>query len=161
MCTGIAIGMLAATAFGTAATLYSTDTQAKQAESNLKFQAAQGEADAKAADGAARVEAERIRKAARAQRATATAQAAANGADIDSPTAVKIDEEIVRNSEEDALTTILNGGDRSARMRQQSRMDRIGAGLARSEGRQQQAATLISAAGTMTNYGQGWKKAGG
>lgn len=154
--TAIMIGLMAA---GTAATLYSTDTQAKQAEANFKFQAAQDEADAKAMAGEAEVEAMRIRKAAKAQRSQATAAAAASGIDVNSPTALRIDEEIVKNSEEDAALTILGGRDRAARMGQQAHADRNAASLARQTGRQQQTATLLSAAGSMTNYGQGWKRA--
>ena len=151
--TAIALGLMAAS---TAVTLYATDTQAKQGEANLKFQAKQAEADANAERGAAQVEADRIRKAAKAQRATATAQAAAAGIDVNSPTAVKIDEEIVSNSEEDAFMTLLNGSDRGARLNQQASADRIGAGVVRSNGKMQQGATLLSAAGSMST---GWKRA--
>lgn len=157
--TALIIGA-AVTAVGTAATLYAQDTASQQAEANLKHQADQAAADAKAEQGAAMVEAERIRKAAKAQRAQAVAAAAASGVDVNSPTALRIDEDITKNAEEDALLTILNGGDRAARMNQQAHVDRIGAGLARSEGRQQQAATLLSSAGQMANYSRGWKKAG-
>lgn len=160
MCTAVAIAMVASTLIGTATTLYAQDTAAKQQESNLNFQAAQSAADARAEQGAAEVEAMRIRKAAKAQRAQAVAAAAASGVDVNSPTAVRIDQEITKNAEEDALTTILNGGDRSARLNQQAIFDRQGAKLARSEGRMQQRATLISSAAALTNYGQGWKKAG-
>lgn len=162
MCTGATI-MLAASLFATAAStgvaMYSADTQAKQQEANLKFQAAQAEADAKAAQGEAYVEAKRIRDAAKAQRAQATAAAAAAGIDVNSPTALKINETITRNSEEDALLTIMGGGDRAARMGQQAHIDRTGASLVRSEGRTAQVATLLNgvAQGAGT-YGQ-WKRA--
>ena len=154
MCTGIEIAYLVVAAAGTAATMYATDTQAKQQESNLKYQAAQTAADAKAAQGEAEVEAMRIRKAAQAQKAQMTAAAAASGVDVNSPTTVRLDQEATHNSEEDALLTILGGKDRSSRMNNQAYLDRQGASLARSEGRQQQVGTLLSA--TASTMG-GWK----
>lgn len=150
----------AAMAAGAAYSMYATDTQAKQQEVNLKFQADQAAADAKAAQGEADVEAMRIRKAAKAQRAQATAAAAASGIDVNSPTALKIDEEIVKNSEEDAYLTILNGKDRGARMNQQSYLDRQGASIARQNGRQQNVGTLLSAAASIAGSYSNWKTAG-
>lgn len=155
--TAIAIGAIAAS---TAVTLYATDTQAKQAEANANFQAAQSEADARAAQGAAMIEADRIRKEAKAQRARATAAAAASGVDVNSPTALKINQEITRNAEEDAVMTMFNANDYGARLGQQATADRIAGNNARRAGRAQQASTLLSSAGAMTNYGNGWKKAG-
>ena len=69
--------------------------------------------------------------------------------------------EIVKNSEEDAYLTILNGGDRASRMNQQSYLDRTGAKIARQNGRQQNAATLISTVGKVASMGSNWKTAGG
>lgn len=162
MCTGIEIALLASAAVGTATTLYGEDTQAKQTEANAKFQANQAEADARAEQGAAQVEAERIRKAGKAQRSQAVAAAAASGVDVNSPTALKIDEEITANAEEDAVLTILGGGDRAKRLGQQASADRIAGRNARTAGRVNQASTLLSAVGTYgTNNGKGWKRAGG
>jgi hypothetical protein len=139
--------------------MYATDTASKQQEANLKFQSDQMAADAAAERGAAEVEAMRIRKAGKMQRAQATAAAAASGVDVNSPTAVKIDQTISQNAEEDALLTILGGRDRSARMGQQSYLDRQGASLARQEGRQRNTATLISTAGNLTGMYSNWKRA--
>lgn len=152
--TAVMIGLAVAS---TAVSMYAQDTAAKQEASNLKFQAAQGEADAKAAQGEAIVEAERIRKAAKAQRSTATAAAAASGVDVSSPTAVRIDEQIVANSEEDALLTILNGKDRSDRMNQQAKLDRTGAKLAISNGKTANFGTLLSGAAKATGIYSNWK----
>src|SRR3546814_8701174 len=101
-----------------------TDTAANQEEANAKFAADQAEVDARAEQGAAQVEAERIRREGKAQRAKAVAAAAASGVDVNSPTALKIDQEITANAEEDAMLTILNGGDRAARLNQQGQADR-------------------------------------
>lgn len=153
--------LLASTAVSTGVALYGADTQAKQAEANAKFGAAQAEADARAAQGEAQIEADRIRKAGKAQQAQAVAAAAASGVDVNSPTALKLDEEIGKSAEEDAVLTILGGGDRASRMRQQAAADRIAGSNARTAGRVNQASTLLSSAAVMTNYGKGWKKAAG
>lgn len=164
MCTGASFALyaaLAATAVSTAVTMYSTDTQAKQHESDLKFQADQAAADARTAQGEAEVEAMRIRKAAKSQRAQATAAAAASGVDVNSPTAVRLDQEIVKNSEEDARLTILNGVDRSSRLNQQGYLDSQGASIARQNGQMQNAGTLLSGVASGINTYSGWKRAGG
>jgi hypothetical protein len=140
---------------GTGLTAYGQKTAADQQEANLNFQAKQGEADAKAAQGEAIVEAERIRKASKSQRAQATAAAAASGVDVSSPTALKIDEEIVKNSEEDALLTILNGADTSKRLQQQAAIDKQGAKLAGREGNLAVAGTLLSGGAKLNSA---WKK---
>lgn len=160
MCTGFEIAALGLMAAGTTATLYAQDTAAKQEEANQKFAADQAEADARAEAGAALVEAERIRKASKAQRAKAVAAAAASGIDVSSPTALKIDHEIVANAEEDAQLTILQGTDRAARLNQQATADRTAASVTRSANRINQAATLIGGASQAAQYGNSaWKRA--
>src|SRR3546814_3961922 len=74
---------LAATAVGTGVTMYGQDTAANQEEANAKFAADQAEADARAEQGAAQVEAERIRREGKRQRSKAVAAAAAAGVDVD------------------------------------------------------------------------------
>lgn len=156
--TVITIGLLAAS---TAVTLYGQDTQAKQAEANAKFQAAQAEADAKTEAQAAQIEAQRIRDAAKKQRAQAVAAAAASGVDVNSPTALRINEDITRNAEEDAVLTILGGRDSSARLRQGAQASRIAGSAARTAGRVEQATTLLSAANTVNNWRRSPKAPGG
>lgn len=150
----VTIGLMIAS---TAVTMYGIDTQAKQSEANAKFQASQAEADARVEADAAKIEAQRIRDAAKKQRAQAVAAAAASGVDVDSPTAVKITEEITRNSEEDAVLTILGGRDSAARLNQGAQASRIAGRSARSAGRVQQAGTLLSAASSAYNGGN-WKR---
>lgn len=157
MCTGFEIAALALMAAGTATTLYGVDTQAKQGEANAKFQAAQAEADARVETDAAKIEAQRIRDAAKKQRSQAIAAAAASGVDVNSPTALRINEDITRNAEEDAVLTILGGRDSAARMGQQAQASRIAGSNARTAGRVQQASTLLSAASSAYNGGN-WKR---
>lgn len=157
--------VLAALAATTAVSMYSTDTQAKQQEANLKFQAEQAEADARAEAGAAQVEAMRIRKQAKMQRAQAIASAAASGIDVDSPTALKIDKDIAANAEEDAVLTIMQGKNRGSRLGQQAYASRNEASMARWAGKVNNTATLLSsvssAASMGANGGAGWKRAAG
>lgn len=163
MCTGaeIAIIGLAASAASTGVALYAQDTAANQAEANAKFQADQAAADAKAAQGAAQVEADRIRTAAKKQKAQAVAAAAASGVDVNSGSAVKITEGIDKAAGEDAYLTLVGGADSAARLRQQGQADSIAASSAASAGRASQAATLLSAVGTGVKFGQNWKRARG
>lgn len=156
----LAISAVAAAA-GTAYSMYAADTAANQQEANLKFQSAQDAADAAAARGEAEVEAMRIRKAGRAQKAQAVAAAAASGIDVNSPTALRIDEEITKNSEEDARLTILQGSDRGARLNQQSHANRTGAAIAKDNGRMESTASLISGASSAAGSYSNWKKAKG
>lgn len=150
---------LAVAAYGTYAAVQGQQTQGRQAEANANFSAEQAAADARAEAGLASIEAERIRRAGKRQRSEAMAAAAASGVDIDSPTAVKISEEITKNSEQDAYLTILGGADRGARLNQGGQAARIEGRSARDAANLQSTGSLISFAGTATNYGQGWKKA--
>lgn len=152
---------LAVAAAGTAATLYAQDTQTQQLESNQKYAADQAAADAATAKGEAEVEAERIRKAGKAQQAQAVAAAAASGVDVNSPTALKINQDIYANADEDARLTILNGADSAARLNQQAALDRQGAAITATNGRQAQVGTLLSAAGSMMQTASNWKKQDG
>lgn len=162
MCTGIEIALFAMAAGGTALQVHSQIQQGNAAEDNAEFQAKQAEADARAAQGEASVEAERIRKASKQQRAAAVAAAAASGVDVDSPTAIKIDDTITNNAEQDAVLTILQGKDRGARMQQQAQADRNAGAAAKSASRINAGATLLSGAADWgTNYGKGWKRAPG
>src|SRR3546814_17574889 len=109
---------LAATAVGTGVTMYGKDTAANQEEANAKFAADQAEADARAEQGAAQVEAERIRREGKRPRSTAVAAAAAAGVDVDSPTAPKTAQEITANDRAGDFTEVANGGDPPRRLHQ-------------------------------------------
>lgn len=162
MCDPITAGILIVSALGTGASMYATDTAAKQQEANLKFQAAQSEADAKAEAGAAQVEAERIRKQAKSKRSQAVAAAAASGIDVNSPTALKIDKDITAANEEDALLTILQGSDRAKRLNQQAAADRLSASSTRLGAKLENTGTLLSGLSSIATQGQSaWKTARG
>lgn len=160
MCTGAEIAYLAVVAVGTGYSMYATDTAANQEEANAKAAAEQANADANAAAGEAQVEADRIRKEGKRLRAQAVANAAAAGVDVDSPTALRIDQAVTAANEEDAMLTLMQGQDRSARLRQQGQADTIAAGNAATAGRMNQTATLIGGATKAASYGgDAWKRA--
>ncbi|HET7663893.1 MAG TPA: hypothetical protein VFK31_09670 [Rhodanobacteraceae bacterium] len=126
-----------------------------QVQSNYRdYQQAQAEADADARAKAAQVEAERIRKQAKAQKSRAIAALASSGVDVDSSTALKINQTIDKNAQEDAFLTIANGDSQAARLRAQG----IGYGLlgdqARTAGYLNASNDLLSSVPTVA---AGWK----
>jgi len=82
---------------------------ARNEQAQLNYQADQATADAEAERGAAQVQAQKIRKAGKATAGQARASLAASGVDVNEGTANTINAEIIKNTETDALTAILNG----------------------------------------------------
>lgn len=149
-----AVAQIAAMAISAGAAIHQGETQ----KNYNNYLASQAQADARAEQGAAQVEAERIRKAAREQRAEAIATIASGGVDVNSGTALKIDQRISRDAEEDAALTILYGKDKAVRLSAESDAYRM-------QGKQAQTAGYVSAAGTLLSsagkqYGN-WKMGGG
>ncbi|ECG1391870.1 TPA_asm: hypothetical protein GNB58_004346 [Salmonella enterica subsp. houtenae serovar 45:g,z51:-] len=153
MCTGLEVAVIGASVLSAGGALYSGQQQKKMAN----YQAAQAEADAKAAQAAGRVEAERIRKAGRVQAAQANASLAASGVETGEGTALRIQSDIVGSAEQDAYQTILNGVNQGARLNSQAQADRISGKNASTAGYINAGSSLLSAGGTAYN---GWKKSG-
>lgn len=153
MCTGLEVAAIGASVLSAGGALYSGQQQKKMAN----YQASQAEADAKAAQAQARVEADRIRKAGKAQAAQANAALAASGVETGEGTALRITSGIVGDAEQDAYQTILNGANQSARLNAQASADRISGRNASTSGYISAGSSLLSAGGTAYN---GWKKAG-
>ncbi|WP_313248994.1 hypothetical protein [Stenotrophomonas acidaminiphila] len=154
MCTGVEIVMLGGALLGAGAAVHQGQTQ----KNYNNYLAAQAEADARAEQSAARVEAERIRKAGKQQKSEAIAALAASGVDVTSGTALKIDQEIGRASSEDAFLTLAGGRDRAARLNADAQGSRMAGSRAQTAGYLNATNTLLVAG---TNSGKGWKKAGG
>ena len=105
MCTGVEIAMLASAAVGTVGTIYSgmqqaaaADDQAQIAENNAAYEA-----------DAAKQQAEKIRRMAKAQRGEANAALAKSGVKLGEGTALEVQKDIIQKSEEDALSALLSG----------------------------------------------------
>lgn len=136
-----------------------TAVHQSQTQSNYQeYQANQAEADARAEIGLAKVEAERIRTAAKRQRSEAIAALAASGVDVNSDTALVIDRQISRDAEEDASLTILGGADRDRRLRAEAGGYRNMSRNSRNAGYINAATSLMQ---TAANTGSGWKRPAG
>lgn len=150
MCTGVEIALLAATTVS-AGTAIMSGMQAKEtADMNAEMQRRQGEAD----KDAALAQAEKIRKAARAQVGEANAALAASGVSIGEGTPVRINEEIYKNSESDAYSTLLTGNRRARSAQEQ-------AGIMQWQGQNAQTAGFLNAGSSIlaagSRVGGGWK----
>lgn len=116
--------------------------QGKQAAEFGKYQAAQANADANAAKGDAQVEAERIRQMGKRTRSAAIAALAGSGVDVNEGSALVIQKDITKNSEQDAQTTILGGSQRALLIKTQGQIDNM-------KGQQAKSASYIGAASTL------------
>ncbi len=130
---------------------------AGSSKENVQLSGVAGGSRCRSRAAAARVEADRIRKAGRAQAAQANASLAASGVDTGEGTALRIQSGIVGDAEQDAYQTILNGTNQGARLNAQASADRISGRNASTSGYISAGSSLLSAGGTAYN---GWKKAG-
>jgi hypothetical protein len=149
MCTGVEIALIGSAIVGTTAAIYSGQVQKETAEVNAELQRREGDA----AKDAAVAQAEKIRKAARAQEGQANAALAASGVAIGEGTPIVINEKINQDAEEDAYNTLLTGS-------RQQRTAGDQAGLTRFQGQAAANASYLNAASTVlstgASYGQ-WK----
>lgn len=152
MCTGVEIALVASSVLAAGGAVASGQQQKKMAN----YQAAQAEADAEASKAAAKVEAERIRKAGRQQASAANAALAASGVDTGEGTALRVTSGFTGDAEQDAYQTILNGVNSSNRLQAQAQADRISGSNAATAGNISAGSSLLSAGGTAYS---GWKKA--
>lgn len=126
----------------------------KQQEAWGNYQAKQAEADANAERGAGQVEAERIRKLGKRQKAEADAGFAGSGIAINEGTPLDINRDITQGAEQDAFMAIVGGNDRGARLDADAMGARIGAKNAKRAGYLGAAATVLQGAATVAS---GWK----
>lgn len=141
--------MLASAAVGATAALYSADTAKNNAEANAELQRREGASE----KDAAMAQAEKIRRAGRAQAAAANASLAASGVAVGEGTALRINEQIYQDSESDAYTALLTGTRRQ-------RTSESAALISESEGRGAKTAGYLNATSSLlssgANYGK-WK----
>ncbi|WP_416328971.1 hypothetical protein [Raoultella planticola] len=152
MCTGVEIAAIGASVLAAGGAVYSGQQQKKMSN----YQAAQAEADAEASRKAARVEADRIRKAGARQAAAANAAMAASGVETGEGTALRITSGITEDSEQDAYLTTVNGSNSASRLQAQAQADRITGSNAATSGYISAGSSLLSAGGKAYS---GWKSA--
>lgn len=152
MCTGVEIAAIGASVLAAGGAVYSGQQQKKMSN----YQAAQAEADAEASQKAARVEADRIRKAGARQAAAANAAMAASGVETGEGTALRITSGITEDSEQDAYLTTVNGANSASRLQAQAQADRITGSNAATSGYINAGSSLLSAGGKAYS---GWKSA--
>lgn len=148
MCTGFEVAMLIGSAVSTVAAIDSAETQADIADN----QAQQARNDAAYREDAAKQQAEKIRKAARAQRGESAAALAKSGVKLGEGTPLEIDKEITVGGEEDALSAILSGGRSAATARQEANMLEASGESSRRGGYYQAGSTVLGTAGSYSRW---------
>lgn len=149
MCTGVEIALIAGTALSAGATIMNGQQQKKMADYNA--QVAEEEGNQAKADSL--IQAEKVRRAARAQQGEARSALAASGVDVGVGTAEQIQADIGTRGEEDALSLILSGGRKARTLDSEAGMQRA-AGSAAATGATVSALGQI--AGSAATYGR-WK----
>ena len=155
MCDPLTLTVVAVTTAAVGA--YGQYQTGKAQNTMYKYEAAQGEADARAEQKSAVVESERIRKMGQRAAAEANVQLAANGGDLASAGSLAINREIYRSSEEDAYFALVGGEDRSKRMLAGAQLDKMRGSAAKTAGMFGAVQTLGS--GAMSAMGN-WKTTG-
>lgn len=129
-----------------------------QAKKFSKYQAKQSKADANAALGAAKVEANKIRSAASAAESQAVAATANSGVVVGDGSASLIEQSIRQRGEEDALMTIYDGQDARRRGYVQAKAYRIQGENAFNQGLRNSFGSLIMAGGAGVGVFAKWLK---
>lgn len=147
----LTIASMAAT---TTATLYAADTAENTAEANAELARREGDNE----KDAAVAQAEKIRKAGQAAAGRASAAMAAAGIDINEGTAVRINEGIYKDSEDDAYSTILTGSRRQQSANEQGAMLLNEGKAAKTSGYVNAGASLLSSGNNYSKWKTSQKK---
>jgi len=148
---------IAATAVGATTALYSADTAQNTAEANAELARRQGNAE----KDAAMAQAEKIRKAGRAAAGQANAAMAAAGVAIGEGTPLRINEQINKDTEDDAYTTLLTGVRRQRSTEEQGMMMIAEGDAAKTAGYLNAGATVLNGASNYGKWKSSQKKGGG
>ena len=127
----------------------------EQEQDYRNFQADQAEADAQAEREAGEVRASKVRKLGKSTQSEAVASLAASGVEVTAGTPVKIQQQITRNAEEDALNEILYGERKGRRLEQTAASERAAGSRASSAGYMGAFGSVLSGGAKLT--GPGWK----
>lgn len=154
MCTGASFAMYAMAA-GSAISALGQIQQGKAQQKAYEEQAQQAVNEGAYRADAAKAQAEKIRKAGRAQVGEARASLAASGVKLGDGTALEVEGDITRNSEEDALSALLSGKRSTDAAQQEAKLlNRAGSNAVTN--------SIYGAAGTVlstgANIASGWKK---
>ncbi len=152
MCTGMEILMAA----GTAMSVMGQIQQGQQQKEMYNAQAQQTLNDAAYRADAAKAQAEKIRRAGKAQVGEANASLAASGVKLGEGTPLEVQKSITQNSEEDALSAILSGKRTTAAAQQEAQLLGKAGDNAVTNSYYGAASTVLSAGGTYARGG--WKK---
>lgn len=149
---GVEALLIATTAISAGSALIQGITASETADTQAELARRQGVAD----QDAALAQAEKIRRAGRAQASQANAALAASGVSLGAGTPVMIDEQIYRDSESDAMNTILTGS-------RQQRSANDQAAILKSQGDNAMTAGFLNAGTSVlaagAKVGAGWKSA--
>lgn len=150
---GIETGVLmmyaafASAAVGAVGALYSADTAENTADANAEMTRRQGAQE----KDAAVAQAEKIRRAGRAQAAQASAAMASSGVAIGEGTPIRINEEIYKESESDAFSTLLTGTRRQRTAEEQGAVIIAGGKAEKTAGYLNAGSSLLASG---SNYGK-------
>jgi len=144
-----AYAAIAAAAVGATAAIYSADTQENTAEANAEMAQRQGNQE----KDAAMAQAEKIRKAGRAAAGQANASMAAAGVSIGEGTPLRVNEQIYKDSEDDAYSTLLTGTRRQQSANDQGMLMQADGDAAKTSGYLNAGATILNG---VSSYGK-WK----
>ena len=138
--------------------VYSSMEQGKQAKQTADDNAELSRRQGAQETDAAVAQAEKIRRVAALNQSEANAALAASGVSIGEGTALKINEEITKNSEQDAYATILNGTRGASTASAQASMYESAGSNALNAGYLNAGSSLLSAGAA---FGKGWKTSAG
>ncbi|MCM1957918.1 hypothetical protein NCZ17_00845 [Acinetobacter modestus] len=136
------------------ASVASTALQAYNGYKDNKYQADQANADAEAAKGQGRVEAERIRNEKKKAQSAARAAVAENGLSVNDGTALTINDSIEQSANYDAAMSEISGFNSSQRLKAEASMHRKNANTALATGILD---TAAQAGKGYNSYKNGWK----
>jgi hypothetical protein len=148
MCTGLELVLLAGTAVSAVAAIDSAETQSDIADN----QAQQAKNEGAYREDAAKQQADKLRKAARAQRGETATALAKSGVKLGEGTPLELDKQIAVGGEQDAMSAILTGGRSAAASRQEANMLEASGAAASRAGYYQAGSTVLGAGSSYSRW---------
>lgn len=145
---------LIASGIGTVATVIGQQQSAKAQQDQAEDQAQQAVNQAAYQKDSAKAQAEKIRRLGAQQKSEARAALAASGVKVGEGTALEVEKEITKNSEEDALSAIISGKRSATASEDEADLFMKAGSNARTNANYASAGTVLSGATTIAS---GWK----